>query len=55
MLDHSKSLHQQGAHWTLAELKQVVTQINHNKNLIFLMADIALRYTVKTSFANLHK
>ena len=35
--------------------KQLVTQTNHNKNLIFLMADIAFRYTVKTSFANLHK
>ena len=37
------------------ELKQLVTQANHNKNLIFLIADIALRYTVETTFANLHK
>ena len=44
-----------GDHWIVPELKQLVTQTNHNKNLIFLMADIALRYTVKTSFANLHK
>ena len=44
-----------GNHWIVHELKQLVTQANHNKNLIFLMADIALRYTVKTSFANLHK
>ena len=44
-----------GDHWIVPELKQLVTQAKHNKNLIFLMADIALRYTVKTSFANLHK
>ena len=44
-----------GDHWIVPELKQLVTQTNHNKNLIFLMADIALQYTVKTSFANLHK
>ena len=37
------------------EIKQLVIQTNHNKNLIILTADIALRYTVKTSFANLHK
>ena len=42
-------------HCILRELKQLVTQANHNKSLIFLMADIALRYTVKTRFANLHK
>ena len=40
-------------HCILPEL--LVTQANHNKSLIFLMADIALRYTVKTRFANLHK
>ena len=43
-----------GDHWIVPELKQLVTQTNHNKNLIFLMADIALRYTVKI-FENLHK
>ena len=30
-----------GDHWILPELKQPVTQTNHNKSLIFLMADIA--------------
>ena len=40
-----------GDHWIVPELNQIVTQTKHNKNLIFLMADIALRYTVKTSFA----
>ena len=44
-----------GGRWIVPELKQLVTQTYHNKNLIFLMADIALRYTVKTRFANLHK
>ena len=44
-----------GVHSIVPELKQLVTQAKHNKNLIFLMADTALRYTVKTSFANLHK
>ena len=44
-----------GDHWILPELKQLVTKTNHNKSLIFLMADVALRYTVKTRFANLHK
>ena len=44
-----------GDHWILPELKQLITQTKHNKSLIFLMADIALRYTVKTRFANLHK
>ena len=44
-----------GDHWIVPELKQLVTQTNHNKNLIFLMAEIALRYTVKASFANLYK
>ena len=42
-------------HWIVPKLKQLFTQTNHNKNLIFLMADIALRYTIKTSFGNLHK
>ena len=36
------------------ELKLLVTQTNHKKNLIFLMSDVALQYTVKTSFASLH-
>ena len=40
-----------GEHCIVPELKQFVTRTNQNKNLIFLMADIALRYTVKTSFA----
>ena len=40
-------------HCILPEL--LVTQANHNKSLIFLMADIALRYTVKTRFSNLLK
>ena len=44
-----------GDHWIIPKLKQIFTQTKHNKNLIFLMADIALRYTVKTSFANFHK
>ena len=30
-----------GDHWILPKLKQLVTQTNHNKSLIFLMADIA--------------
>ena len=42
-------------HWFLPELKQLVTQTNHIKSLVFLMADIALRYTVQTRFTNLHK
>ena len=37
-----------GDHWIVPELEQLVTQANHNKNLIFLMADIALRYTDKS-------
>ena len=44
-----------GDHWIVPELKQLVTQTHHNKNLIFIMPDIALRYTLKTSFANLYK
>ena len=44
-----------GDHWIVPEMKKLVTQTNHNKNFIFLIADIALRYTVKTSFTNLHK
>ena len=44
-----------GDHWILPELKQLVTQTNHKKSLISLMADITLRYTAKTRFANLHK
>ena len=44
-----------GDHWIVPKLKQLVTQTNHSRNLIFLMPDIALQYTVKTSFANLHK
>ena len=44
-----------GDHWIVPELKQLVTQANNDKNLISLMADIALRYTVQKSFANLHK
>ena len=32
-----------GDHWIIPELKQLFTQTKHNKNLIFLMADIALR------------
>ena len=40
-----------GDHWILPKLKQLVTQTNHNKNLIFLMADIVLRYKVKARFA----
>ena len=44
-----------GDHWIVRQLKQLVTQTNFNKNLIFLLADIALRYKVKRSFANLHK
>ena len=60
MLENSKGFHQHARFsketiWILPELKQPVTQTNHNKSLIFLMADIALRYTVKTRFANLHK
>ena len=31
-----------GEHWIVPELKQLVTQAKHNKNLIFLMTDIAL-------------
>ena len=38
-----------GDHWILPKLKQ---QTNHNKSFIFLMAHIALRYIVKTRFAN---
>ena len=34
-------------HWIVPKLKQLVTQANHDKNLIFLMADISLRFTVK--------
>ena len=44
-----------GDHWILPELKPIVTQTNHKKSLISLMADIALRYTAKTKFSNLHK
>ena len=44
-----------GDHWILPELKPIFTQTNHKKSLISLMADIALRYTAKTKFANLHK
>ena len=44
-----------GDHWIVPELKQLVTQTKHNKNMIFLIADIPLRYTVKASFANFHK
>ena len=46
MLDNSKGFHQHGRFsketiGILRELKQPVTQTNHNKSLIFLMADIA--------------
>ena len=41
-----------GDHWIVPELKQLVTQANHNKNLIFLMTDIALRYTVLQIYTN---
>ena len=37
-----------GDHWIVPELNQLVTQTKHNKNLKFLMVDIALQYTVKT-------
>ena len=37
-------------HWNVPKLKHLVTQTKHNKNLIFHIADIALRLTVKTSF-----
>ena len=45
MLDNSKGFHQHGRFsketiGILPELKQPVTQTNHNKSLIFLMADI---------------
>ena len=37
---------------TKSTYHSIITQnVKRNKNLIFLMADIALRYTVKTSFA----
>ena len=56
MLDHSPTCKIfKGDHWILPKLKQLVTKTNHNKSLIFLMAHVALRYTVKTRFANLHK
>ena len=46
MLGNSKGFHQHGRFsketiGILPELKQPVTQTNHNKSLIFLMADIA--------------
>ena len=46
MLENSKGFHQHARFsketiWILPELKQPVTQTNHNKSLIFLMADIA--------------
>ena len=46
MLDNSKGFHQHARFsketiGILPELKQPVTQTNHNKSLIFLMADIA--------------
>ena len=42
MLDHSPTCKIfKGDHWILPKLKQLVTQTNHNKSLIFLMADIA--------------
>ena len=56
MLDHSKAFTNtqvfKGDDQIVPELKQLVTQTRLNQNLIFLMADIALRYTVKTSFTN---
>ena len=43
-------------HWIVPELKQFVTQTTkHNKNLVFLMDDIALQYTVKACFAYTNK
>ena len=60
MLDHSKGFHQyarfsKGDHCILPEIKQLVTETNHNKSFMFLMADVALQYTIKTRFVNLHK
>ena len=41
-----------GDHWVVPKLKQPVTQTNHKENLTFLMADIALRYTVLKIYTN---